>query len=116
MKKFALFAFNGELMCFVHVLLNAFDLAERGHETRIVIEGSATKLIKTYHDDPQAPFAPLYRKAIEDGLVHAVCDACCAKMGSKDAAVAQGLNLVGDMKGHPSMGAYVAEGFEIVTF
>ena len=32
MKKVVLFAFNGELMCFIHVLLNALDMNERGHE------------------------------------------------------------------------------------
>ncbi|MCK4604812.1 MAG: hypothetical protein KAU41_09025 [Deltaproteobacteria bacterium] len=45
MKKVALFAFNGELMCFIHVLLNTLDMNERGHEVKIVIEGAATKLV-----------------------------------------------------------------------
>ena len=39
MKKVALFAFNGELMCLMHVLLNAIDMNERGQEVKIVIEG-----------------------------------------------------------------------------
>jgi hypothetical protein len=26
MKKVSLFAFNGEFMCFIHVLLNALDM------------------------------------------------------------------------------------------
>jgi len=30
MKKVALFAFNGELMCFVHVLLNALEMKDKG--------------------------------------------------------------------------------------
>ena len=45
MKKIALFAFNGELTCFVHVLLNALDLKAKGHTVGIVIEGAATKLV-----------------------------------------------------------------------
>ena len=45
MKKVVLFAFNGEPMCFVHVLLNALDMKEKGFEVRVVIEGAATKLI-----------------------------------------------------------------------
>jgi hypothetical protein len=32
MKKVALFAYNGEVMCFVHVLLNALDMREEGFE------------------------------------------------------------------------------------
>ena len=36
MKKVALFAFNGELMCFVHVLLNALDMKEKGYEDMVL--------------------------------------------------------------------------------
>ncbi len=45
MKKIAMFVFNGDPMCFIHVLLNALDMKENGYEGRIVIEGAATKLI-----------------------------------------------------------------------
>jgi hypothetical protein len=34
MKKLALFAFNGDSLCFVHVLLNAVDLREKGMKSR----------------------------------------------------------------------------------
>ncbi len=116
MKKIALFAFNGEPMCFAHVLLNAFDLRDKGHDARIVMEGSATRLVKDLHKDETLPFAKLYRKAVVNGLVDAVCDACSQKMGSKESALKQGLNLVGEMKGHPSISRYLEEGFAIMTF
>lgn len=29
-------------MCFVHVLLNALDMQERGYEVKVILEGSAT--------------------------------------------------------------------------
>jgi hypothetical protein len=45
MKKMALFVFNGDPMCFIHVLLNALDMKEKGYETKIIIEGAATKLV-----------------------------------------------------------------------
>ena len=32
MKKVVLFAFNGDFMCFIHVLVNALDLHEKGYE------------------------------------------------------------------------------------
>ena len=44
MKKIAIFAFEGNPICFVHVLLNAIDLHERGEEVKIVLEGEAIKL------------------------------------------------------------------------
>ncbi|MDJ0762822.1 MAG: cytoplasmic protein [Myxococcota bacterium] len=116
MKKLVLFAFNGEPMCFAHVLLNAFDLRERGHEARIVMEGSATRLIKDLHEDESLPFAKPYEKAVQEGLIDAVCEACAQKMGSKESAQAQGLKLVGEMKGHPSIARYLEEGFEVMNF
>ena len=45
MKKVVLFAFNGDFMCFIHVLLNALDMHEKSYDVKIVIEGSATKLV-----------------------------------------------------------------------
>jgi hypothetical protein len=33
MKKIALFVFNGDPMCFIHVLLNALDMKERSSGT-----------------------------------------------------------------------------------
>ena len=43
--KFALFVFNGDPMCFIHVLLNALDMAARGDEAKIILEGASVKLI-----------------------------------------------------------------------
>ncbi len=48
MKKLALFAFNGDPMCFIHILLNALDMKEKGFDGKIIIEGSATKLIHEF--------------------------------------------------------------------
>jgi hypothetical protein len=45
MKKVALFAFNGDPMCFIHVLLNALDMHAKGQKTKIVMEGAATQWI-----------------------------------------------------------------------
>jgi hypothetical protein len=116
MKKIALFAFNGEPMCFAHVLLNAFDLKEKGHDARIVIEGSATRLVKDLHEDESLPFAKLYEKAVAEGMVDGVCDACSKKMGSNASAVEQGLKLLGEMKGHPAVSRYLEDGFDVMTF
>ncbi|MBW2279022.1 MAG: DsrE family protein [Deltaproteobacteria bacterium] len=116
MKKIALFAFNGEPMCFAHVLLNAVDLAGRGHEVTVVIEGAATRLVKEYREDHTLPFARMYHRAIEEGLIGCVCEACSAQMGSQKAAESQQLPVCGEMSGHPSIGRYLEQGYEIITF
>jgi hypothetical protein len=114
--KVALFAFQGEPMCFVHVLLNAFDLKEKGHEVAIVMEGAATRLVRELHEDPAKPFAALYERARREGLVDCVCRACAAQMGAAESAAAQGLPLADEMLGHPSMARFLADGYQVITF
>ena len=115
MKKVVLFAFNGDMMCFIHVLLNALDMAERGYETRIVIEGAATKLAPEL-DKEGNPMYKLFKKVESLGIIEGVCKACSNKMGVLEAVEAQGLRLLGDMSGHPAMGEYMDKGYEIITF
>ncbi|MBN2009367.1 DsrE family protein [candidate division KSB1 bacterium] len=114
-KKLVLVAFNGETMCFAHVLLNALDMHTNGMEVKVVIEGSATKQIAELADASK-PFAPLYAQVKQTGLIDAVCQACAAKMGALEAAKKQGLPLRGDMSGHPSLRTYINDGYDIVTF
>ena len=115
MKKIALFSFNGETMCFVHVLLNGIDLNENGYDVKIIIEGTATKQVKEL-SDAEKPFAKLYKKVIELGLIDCVCKACAAKTGSLDAVIEQNLPLCDEMTGHPSIRRYSELGYEIITF
>lgn len=115
MKKLALFAFNGEVMCFVHVLLNALDLKEKGHEVKIIIEGSATQLVPDLAQKSN-PLSGLYAKAKNTGVIAGVCKACSQKMGTLEAAKAEGLALLDDMNGHPGMAGYMAQGYKIITF
>lgn len=113
-KRYILFAFNGDPMCFIHVMLTAFDMEKRGFDVRVVIEGSATRLIKDLEDG--SPLTELYHRFRKSGLIGCVCKACAKKMGAQDAAVRQGLVLSGEMNGHPSMARYIDEGYQIITF
>ena len=112
--KVAFVAFQGEAMCFAHVLLNALDMAEKGHEVKVIFEGAATKQIAELNDASK-PFAQLYAQVKEKGLVAAVCKACAAKMKSLDAAQAQGLPISAAMSGHPPLAEYVEAGYQIIT-
>ncbi len=115
MKKVALVAFNGEAMCFVHVLLNALDMAQNGVEVKVVIEGSATRLVKELND-PEKPFAELYKKVKDNGLIDCVCKACAGKMESLQSAQEQDLPLCDEVLGHPSLRKFMEKGYEIITF
>lgn len=114
-EKIVLFAFRGDPMCFIHVLLNSLDLHERDLYGSIVIEGEAVKLIpkmsRTGHF-----LHPLYAVVKEKGLIAGVCRACSAKLGVTEAVEDEGLPFVADISGHPSMGKYIERGFRIITF
>jgi len=113
MKKIALVAFTGEAMCFQHALLNALDMQAKGHDVKLVIEGSATKQIALMTGS--GGLAQLYERVREAGLIDCACKACAAKMGSLEAAEEQGLQLRGEMSGHPSLATYLEAGYELVV-
>jgi hypothetical protein len=113
-SKVAIFAFNGEPMCFVHALLNTLDMQAKGYDVKLIIEGSATRLVKHFMD-PEVPFADLYTKVKDAGLIHCVCRACAAKMGSLEDAKALQMPLCREMSGHPSMASYLEQDYQIIT-
>jgi hypothetical protein len=112
--KVAFVAFKGEAMCFVHVLLNALDMAQKGHDVKVIFEGAATRQIAELSDASKT-YAKLYEQVKAKGLVVAVCRACAAKTGSLEAAEAQGLPIRAEMSGHPPLSEYVAAGYQIIT-
>ena len=115
MKKVALFAFQGELMCFIHVLLNALEMKKAGADVKIVVEGAATKLIGELRRENN-PMHGLYVDTKTQGLIDAVCKACSTKMQAVADIEAEGLPFAGEMSGHPSMARYMDAGYEIFIF
>lgn len=115
MKKMALFVFNGDPMCFIHVLLNALDMDKKGYEAKIIVEGAATKLIPELAK-PENPLHGLWKKVRAAGVVEGVCKACANKMETLEAAKAAELPLLADIAGHPAMAKYRDDGFEIISF
>jgi hypothetical protein len=114
-RKIALFAFNGEPMCFIHVLLNAIALNDKGYEVKVIIEGAACRLVPDLVKE-DSPLFRLSDKARSLNLIEGVCRACSSKMGSLEAAKEHGFRLLEDMSGHPAMATYLRDGFEVITF
>lgn len=98
-------------MCFVHVLINAIDLHEKGIETKIIMEGEAVKLIQPLTEEENS----LYLKAKELGLFDSICKACSAQMGVLEYNEKSGIPIKGNAKGHPAMFDYIDAGYEIIT-
>ena len=114
MNKTAIFAFKGNPICFVHVLLNAIDLNDRGGMVKIVLEGEAIKLIAELRKSEHALHA-LYEKVKGLELIDAVCRACAIKMDALEVAEEEGFRIADDMAGHAGMAPYIEDGFAIVT-
>ena len=115
MEKLALFAFNGDSLCFIHVLLNAIDMNENGNEVKIIMEGSATGLIPQIAQEGN-PLLPLYRKAKEQNLIEGACKACSSKMKVAEAVEKEGIPFLDEMSGHPSMTRYIDNGYRVIVF
>ena len=115
MNKFALFAFNGDPMCFIHVILNAIELKNKGHEVKVIVEGSATKLAEQFQNDTN-PFKEKYKQLKEMGLIDCYCKACSNKMGSLEKVKELNFPLCDELFGHPSMAKYIDKGYTIITF
>jgi hypothetical protein len=114
MNKVVFFAFRHDPMCFIHVVLNAFDMNGKDYEVRVVFEGEGTRLPQTLGLADHPLHGPS-RKLVESGLVDGVCRACATKMGTVRAAEEQGLPLLADMSGHPAMSRYVDDGYAVIT-
>lgn len=114
-KPVVLFAFRGDPLCFIHVLLNGIDLHEKGHQGLIVLEGESVTLVEKM-SQPDHFLSSLFQKARSAGIIHGACKACSAKLKATEAVTNAGIPLIGDMAGHPSMADFAVKGYKIITF
>jgi hypothetical protein len=113
MQKTIIFAFQGNPMCFIHVLLNALNMAEQGMEGKIILEGEAVKLVPEMEKSDHF-LHKMYTKAKEEGLILGACRVCSNMMGVAEAVKAESIPLIGEMAGHPAMAEYIKEGYTII--
>lgn len=111
MKKILFYGMNGEKSCFLHVLLNAAQLKEAGHEVKLVFEGASVKLVPVFERENN----PVYRKVRDGGLIAGVCLACAKTLGVYDAVADSGLPLLSDMSGHAGMKPFIEAGYEVIS-
>lgn len=115
MNKIIFFAFRDNPLCFIHVLLNSLDMAEKGLEGRIILEGESVTLVPIMAD-PGHFLHALYRRAKHEGLILGACRACSHKLQVTEAMVTEGIPLIGGMSGHPAMSEYIEQGYTLLTF
>ena len=111
MRKILFYAMTGEKSCFQHVLLNASQLHDAGHEVRVIFEGASVKLPALL----QAEGNLVYLRAKELGLLAGICLACSKQLGVLEQNQALGLPMLADMFGHAPMAPWVAEGYQVIS-
>lgn len=114
MAKYMLVGFTGELTCFAHILINALDMTQRGHEARIIFEGASVNLVQVLAEE-SCSFHGLYKKVQDAGLVEGACKACAAKLGATGVVAGQGIPFLDAALGHPSLAEYLDGGWQIIT-
>ena len=111
MSKFLFYAMTGEKSCLLHVLMNAVDLADKGHEVRVVFEGRSVLMPSQLKQENN----PHYVKAEAAGLLAGICLACSKQLGVLEQNQALGLPMLADMFGHAPMAPWVAEGYHVIS-
>jgi hypothetical protein len=103
-----------------HALLYALDLHEKGHEVKLILEGSATRMVSAMNLAESPPGA-LLRRARDAGILAGACGRASSGCASDDPArkvaelaEAAGVKLLRDLGGHASIEPFVRDGYELV--
>ncbi|MDI9491079.1 MAG: hypothetical protein GX145_00945 [Clostridiaceae bacterium] len=112
MKKYLLYAMEGEKMCFLHCLMNARQLKDAGHEVKIILEGKSCALAPQLEKEGNK----LYLSLKEDGTIYGVCLACSKVLGVYEENEAAGLRFLDDMNSHAGFTSFAEQDYEVVVF
>lgn len=99
----------------LHALLYSKELHEAGNKVQLVFDGGGTLWIEEFKK-PNNKLTPLYDTLKAQGIITGVCDFCIdAFEGDKALVEDEGLPLVNDYNGHPSVAKLVSDGYQIIT-
>ncbi len=112
--KYLFLATNDNKMHLYHLLLNANNFHENGHEVAVILECASPKLLIGIANGSIK--LPVFDKSMELGIIDSACKACTAAFEATDAAKQLGVLLKGELSGHSDLLRFAADGFTIVTF
>jgi hypothetical protein len=112
--KYMFLATDDNKMQLYHLLLNAMNFHENGHEVTTVLECASPKILIGIEDGSIK--LPVFDKAMEFGIIDHACKACTATFEATEAAEKLGVPLKGELKGHSNLLKFAEAGFSIITF
>ncbi len=107
-QLFVLFNYNKGI--FTHILLNLFDLADKGYPVGVIFESEACKLISEYENKKYEKYEELKKRE----LIFAVCEVCSKNLGVLESAQRQGLPIDGRMYGHPPLAYWIKLDYHVM--
>ena len=111
MKKVLFYVMETEQMYFAHMMMNAIDMAEAGHDVKVIFESQAVKLPGKLTKDEN----PMYKKMVDKDLIAGVCKGCAEVLKVLEEIEELGLPLLDDMMGHAGIRPFIEEGYEVIT-
>lgn len=97
-----------------HALLYARDAKAAKVDVRLVFDGAGTGWIDEW-SKPENRTHGLYEEVRDSGAMAGVCDFCIGHYGDKAGAAGQGLALLSEVDGHPSIARFVEQGYQIIV-
>jgi hypothetical protein len=107
---FLLHAGPNELARALHALLYGLELQNTGIPAKIVFDGAGTVWLREF-SNPEHKYHSVFRRALEAGLLDAACAHCANAFHVIEAVQALGVPLVDAAEGHPSLAAYLRDGW-----
>jgi hypothetical protein len=112
--KYLFVATDDNKMQLYHLLLNAINFKEKGHDVAVVLECASPTLLVGISE--QSIKLPVFDKAMELKIIDHACKACSAAFSATEAAKKLGVPLKGELSGHSDLLPFAEEGYQIVTF
>jgi hypothetical protein len=112
--KYLFLATDENKMQLYHLLLNALNFHENGHEVTTVLECASPKLLIGIADGSIK--LPIVDKAMQFGIIDHACKACTSAFSATEAAEKLGVPLKGELNGHSDLLKFVEAGYSILTF
>ena len=112
--KYLFLATDENKMQLYHLLLNAINFHEKGHEITTILECASPKLLIGIADGTVK--LPVFDKAMKLGIIDHACKACTAAFSATEAAQKLGVVLKGELNGHSDLLKFADAGFSILSF
>ena len=112
--KYLFLATSDNKMQLFHLLLNAHNYMDNGHEVAVIMECSSPKILVGLADGSIK--LPIFSKSVEKGIIDHACKACTTTFSATESAKKLGVIVKGDLNGHSNLLEFSEKGYSIISF